>query len=54
MDFADVFAIFAEWWATVYCNVELSFAGLKFDISSIYIWVGLSIVIIAGIRRLSD
>lgn len=54
MNFADVFALVAEWWASDFLSIELTFGSVTFSIKSLVIWACLAGIVILSVRRLQS
>ena len=54
MNFADIFSLVAEFWATEFLSMEVTFGNVSVSVKALVIWSALAAISLLVIRRLQD
>lgn len=54
MNFADVFALIAEFWASDFLSMEIIFGSVTVTVRALVIWSALAAIVLLIVRRLQD
>ena len=54
MNFADIFALVAEFWATDFLSMTVTFGSVTVSVKALVIWSALAAIALFAVRRLQD